>query len=808
MSNLFDDIFGNDINDEPTLTVIPSRKRGRRIRPIGEDYDDSDRQLLDSSSVRQPTTLSADDAKTTRDAPTASIFGKTQQQIDKDKNDFILNQNKEVPHTHGRPHLKEEKTDTEERIDENPNFTGRMGADGLSMGRTRGRDITDKNVEYPATSPGDTENISEATRHAGRIGGQESVDNTQSIQPGSDNISAGNSEDVPTYQGVSHLTTVVMKNVINQVADVLIDYVLKSSDKRRRRLKDYNLGPILKNSIVPQIMDSKQKKSLDYIHFATALITDPQATIIGTGVSMLKNYIDDKEGTNVFEELTKASRLSSNIDEFNNTEYLKQMKIKDISDYKMKNPEMIRPEREPNMIEDLQNSSLKEKAAYFIEWKAQGGNTQKYGGNYRFDFGQANKKKELSFVQSTVIGPYIVLCLKFYKALHDATYDINNEHVWWDPVYRRIVKGVLKAMGIPEKTASFCVKVMMAIPQELITAFQRNIYQKKNVSNEEVFKIQKFVGYIQDEYRVAFDSNYYDDVKLIQGKSMDLVGMMSKLHTPHVLHLFAIQLKTADDIVYEAKNNQGLFLGLLELASVHYRGNQDEGGDNSTYNRILEEETYVIGFVNYNYNLGQGPPTNIKEITYNKNLNYLNSLEFGIPNKNEIASSNKKNKTAIYKDGKNYVVALAGSKLGGRDEEDYINEDYEANLENMAGSPDFFRSEKYLESEEALKTALNLAKQTGARVTVVGYSLGALTALQLASRYSTIDVEAYEPPIGRNAQTDRMFKEIENRRGIRIYRVDNSSISKHLVENQNKFKINVKTIKQKKFSSHSLRNFN
>jgi len=766
MNSLFDDIFGDD---EPTLTVRPSRKRGRRIRPIGEDYDD---RQLDSSSVMQPTTLSADDPQTTRDAPTASIFGKTQQQIDKDKDDFILNQNKEVPH--GRPHLKEEK------MNENPNFTGRMGADGLSMGRTRGRDITDKNVEYPATSPGDIENVSEATRHSGRVGGQESVDNTQSIQPGSDNISRGNAEDVPTYQGVSHITSVVMENIIDGVSDILTDYLLKTNNNRRK-LQSLNFE--IPSQKIPDI--TQIQEFVNVLGIAGSIAVDPYSAGIGLLTNIVKSKTDNY--LNAQTDVKVA-----------NTEFEKQKKIKSIREYRIENGLV-----DTHITKNNKSESLVDMAVGYIGYKAQPGSGTKYGGtNYRLT--NSGKDKEYSFIRSSVIAPYLILALVFYKAIHESTLDLNQMHgIVIDVVFKTVIKQLLPLLGLDQKTIDFGLKVLMKFPQELVKAFQRNIDQKSTVSLEEINKIEMFVEYIKIEYGKTFKGNYFDDVKKLQGKSMDLVGMMNRLHTPHVLHLFAIQIATADDIVWNAQNNQGLFLGLLELASIHHRGDQDSGGSN--YNRILEEETFIIGYVNYNFAIGN---TNKKEIRFNKNLNFLNSLEYGIPNNNLISITNLKNKSALYKDGNNIVVALAGSKLKGRQEKNYINEDLEANLENIAGSPDFFLSEKYLESERAVKSALRMVQKTGGKVTVVGYSLGGLTALQLASRYTTINVDAYEPVVGKNAQTDRMFKQLENRRGINIFRVNSSSISQNLVDAQKKHKINVKTIKQKRFSSHSLKNFN
>jgi len=787
MSSLFDDIFGDD---EPTLTV---RKRGRRITPIGEvgggsETRNSNRQLgRTAGGLESDPNSSNTESKSALDNPysdykdqqlkdlTTNLFSQLQQDPSNQKNVNALN------NVRNEQASRIEKANIEERMDENPNFTGRMGADGLSMGRTRGRDITDKNVEYPATSPEDIENVSEATRHSGRVGGQESVDNTQSIQPGSDNISRGNAEDVPTYQGVSHITSVVMENIIDGVSDILTDYLLKTNNNRRK-LQSLNFE--IPSEKIPDI--TQIQEFVNVLGIAGSIAVDPYSAGIGLLTNIVKSKTDNY--LNAQTDVKVA-----------NTEFEKQKKIKSIREYRIKNGLV-----DTHITKNNKSESLVDMAVGYIGYKAQPGSGTKYGGtNYRLT--NTGKDKEYSFIRSSVIGPYLILALVFYKAIHESTLDLNQMHgIVIDVVFKTVIKQLLPILGLDQKTIDFGLKVLMKFPQELVKAFQRNIDEKSTVSLEEINKIEMFVEYIKIEYGKTFKGNYFDDVKKLQGKSMDLVGMMNRLHTPHVLHLFAIQIATADDIVWNAQNNQGLFLGLLELASIHHRGDQDEAGG-SNYNRILEEETFIIGYVNYNFAIGN---TNKKEIRFNKNLNFLNSLEYGIPNNNLISITNLKNKSALYKDGNNIVVALAGSKLKGRQEKNYINEDLEANLENIAGSPDFFLSEKYLESERAVKSALRMVQKTGGKVTVVGYSLGALTALQLASRYTTINVDAYEPVVGKNAQTDRMFKEIENRRGINIFRVNSSSISQNLTDAQKKHKINVKTIKQKRFSSHSLKNFN
>ena len=838
MNSLFNDIFGED--EDPQLTVLPSRRRGRRITPIdgdggGSETRNSNRKLgrtaggLDEGDPYSPNT----ESKSALDNPysdykdqqlkdlTTNLFSQMQQDPSNQKNLNALNNVRKEQAS------RIENAKIEERMDENPNFTGRMGADGLSMGRTRGRDITDKNVEYPAP---ETPFIERSA--GGRYDDvhDSSTFNTTAIQPNSAIVSAGASEDTPTYTGKSHITGVVAKNIVDGISDVLTEYLLnKNNNRRRLREKDHQWvhGP---NIPTVANFDPSIEDVVKLFQAGGSFAVNPTAAATGFVASYVKSKLDMQDGTNPFEELSniqfpetkKKMKALKNIGGYRRDKE-KWLAEQNISNYRGENDDLAKltsglyegAVQDPkNGIEDVhitknfKSESVLKKAAAYILAEALG-ETHKVDGHIRLTLASIDKKEEYTFIKSTVVAPYIILCLMFYKALHEETLDISKKHgILNDFIYTKAIKYILNILGFDEMGMGFALNVLMKLPQELITAFQRNILEATTIKPNEVVKIEEFVEYIRQSYRQTFKNGYYDDVKLLQGKSMDLVGMMNRLASPHVLHLFAIQLQTADDIVWEASNNQGLFLGLIELASIHSRGTQDEGGGvGSNYNRILEEETFVIGYINYNYNNNKMRVSR-KEIRLNKNLNYLNSLEFGLKNDDLIAITNSKKKSALFRDGKNIVVALAGSKFKhGIEKGDLINEDYEANLENIAGSQDFFKTEKYQESEETLKKAIIEAKKTGGKVTVVGYSLGAMTALQLGAHYPDINVEAYEPVVGLNEQTDRMFKEIENRRGIQIYRVGDSSISKHLIEAQQKYRLNIKTIKQTKFSSHSLRNF-
>ena len=239
----------------------------------------------------------------------------------------------------------------------------------------------------------------------------------------------------------------------------------------------------------------------------------------------------------------------------------------------------------------------------------------------------------------------------------------------------------------------------------------------------------------------------------------------------------------------EILNNTGLFLGLLELSAIHSRGRQDGGGGEDAQDKFLHN-SYAVGLVRFRQ---------INKLPKSKKINKLLSTLF------ELDKSPSQEKYKVIKDGNNYLLAISGSKFQ-KQEGEIIDTDYEANLENVAGSPDFLKTPRYLNALKALEEAVEAAKKTNGRVSVAGYSLGGRVALQLASHFHSIPFYIYEPVVSMNDQTDKMFSNIQ-KANVKIYRIEGSSISKHLEDYKKKYRFNLNTLPQKRFSSHSLRNF-
>lgn len=570
----------------------------------------------------------------------------------------------------------------------------------------------------------------------------------------------GGAEDRPTYEGNTNMKGEIITKVIDAISDVISEYIL-NKDGNRRRLKGVGWGM---GNIIPSVMGDNARTAMDRIAFTNTFMGSPQTAITGAAISLIKKRLDAMDGTNPFEEVGRTRA---------------DQKLRDIKLYRS---------IDSYITKSTKGDSLVEKAKHYLI--AEANQITMKGTNRMKDLGFIHKE-EYRFIRSAVVMPYIILAVGFYFAYHKRNLNISEYHgVFKDMVLTRVMKFVLKkTLGIDKDIANFGIDILENVPQELINAFVRNIDKKSGVFDEEVVAINKFVEFIRKEYRETFGGGYYKDVRKLQGQNIDLVGLMNSLHTSRVLHLFAIQISTADNVVWEALNNTGLFLGLLELAAIHSRGRQDLGGGEDAQDKFLHN-SYAVGLVKF---------TPYNKLPRTKKENKLLATLFDLDN------SPSDEKFRVVKDGNNYLLAISGSKFK-KGDKDLIDTDYEANMENVAGSKDFYKTPRYMNALRALEDVIEKAKKTNGNVSVGGYSLGGRVALSLASHFHSIPFHIYEPVIPKNDEMDRVFSNLQ-KANVKIHRVEGSSISKHLEDYKLKYRFHLKRHRQKRMSSHSLSNF-
>ena len=557
------------------------------------------------------------------------------------------------------------------------------------------------------------------------------------------------SNERPTYDGKQNDSHKIIDKVIDALSDAMTQYLLK--DKRRLLKSNMDIG-----NIIPTSLGGSVKEMTDNAGFLTAFASNPTQAIFGAGIGALRKGIDRTEGTNVFEELGRD----------------RSSKVAEIGMYR----------GVENFVHTMMGDGQKpvDKVKHYLIAEANGA-TQGTKLLNRMVL-KSNNSEEMIFIKNPVVIPYIILSVVFYKAHHSGSNPLQHRGIMRDYLLKKCLKEVLQnVLGLPMDATTFAIDILTNIPPQLISAYQRNISKITNgegVNPDEVSSINKFVKFIFNDYQKIFKQSFQKAVKAFQGQHIDILFLLNNLDKARVLNDMANQIETADNIIWEAQNNQGLFLGLLELAGTHSRG----GGDERLDSDDVLDNYLVDGIVYYfdnNRGMGNNKPTTLRS---------LMDIE-----RNGGKGKIKGDKNAgIYQNGDDYILAIKGSELP---------TDLKSNFSNIAGS--LGESDRYKEAEQLLKTALTLADRSGGNVAISGFSLGAKIAMELASHYHSVSADVYDPVISSNME--KLFSTLGDNINFNV--VENSPISQNIFKYSKKYNLPVKTFKKKRVSSHSILNF-
>jgi len=557
------------------------------------------------------------------------------------------------------------------------------------------------------------------------------------------------SNERPTYDGKQNDSHKIIDKVVDALSDAMTQFLLK--DKRRFLKSNIDIG-----SVIPTSLGGSVKEMTDNAGFLTAFASNPTQAIFGAGVSALRRGIDATEGTNVFEELGRD----------------RSAKVAQIGMYR----------GVENFVHTMMGDGQKpvDKAKHYLVAEANGA-TQGTKILNRMKL-SSNQSEEMVFIKNPVIIPYIILSVVFYKAHHSSRNPLEHRGIMRDYLLKKCLKEVLQnVLGLPLEASTFAIDVLTNIPPQLITAYQRNISKLtdgEGVNPDEVNAINNFAKFVFSDYQKIYKQSFQKAVKSFQGQHIDILFLLNNLDKARVLNDMANQIETADNIIWEAQNNQGLFLGLLELAGVHSRGGGDErlDSDDVLDNYLVDGIVYYID--NNSNNINNKPTT----------LRSLMDIERN-GGKGKIKGDEN---AGIYQNGDDYVLAIKGSELP---------KDLKSNFSNIAGS--LGDTDRYKQAEALLKTALSLADKSGGSVAISGFSLGAKIAMELASHYHSVEADVYDPVI--SSGMEKLFSTIGDNINFNV--VENSPISQNIFKYAKMFNLPVKTFKKKRVSSHSILNF-
>lgn len=583
-----------------------------------------------------------------------------------------------------------------------------------------------------------------------------SENNTHNIVANSNNSSYadGQDEDAPTYEGKHNRASKIGTKVVDALGDAMTKYLLHK-DNRRKLLN----------------VNADINTYIDRANFAMGMMKDPVGTAIKGAVGLTKNSLDGIDGQNVFEMLSREGILS--------IEEEKEIGIKEMGLFRKK--ESI---AKSHFGTDENGDIYLKTATEYLQDKIDG--TFSHSKPNRMVLND-NMKEEMVFIKNPVIIPFVIITIALYYALHHKGLNLDDYHSSFsvvDAVVERGIKVVLKdVLKLDDTTTTFALDILTTMPQELISGFVRNIDSKVGLTNDERNAIDDYTKGIINNYKRLYKEPLDRALKHFQGNNMPLYQLLTELGSDDVLHNLAIELKTADAVLWEAVNNKGLFLGLIELTSIHSKGL----GDMFLSKQDIGNEYYVNGIVRY-----LGKPHTIQRLE-DGGLNSLVDLE---RNGGKLKMEGNEN-VGLYKNGNDYIVAIKGTD----DKQDLLE-----NFENVAGSSDFLETDRYKDADALITKAQKLADRSGGDAHLVGYSLGGTIAGHLATKHQSVKTDVYDPVIPNNAQTTKMLKETKHA-NVLFHKINNSAISEKLLEFQKLYGFPLKSYNQKRYSSHSLMNF-
>lgn len=572
--------------------------------------------------------------------------------------------------------------------------------------------------------------------------------------------SLGNSEDAPTAPRTHNRATQIVSLVVDSLGDRLTNYLLHRDNRRRL------------NSSLDTI-----RQIYDAVNFAKDVYTNPVEAIGKKALRGTITSLTGLDGQNAFDVLYQNNKLT---DEEKQTIDLQKMSL-------FRTKQRI---AQNHLGIDSNGDMFVKTAEVYLGLKESG----------EAELNKPNRMKapvkrgEREFLRHPVVIPYMILAVVFYQALHDKSVDTDMFHsrnIVSDSLIKVALQTILtEVLGLDSKAVDFGLYVYQSIPNELITAYKKNISKKTGLFKDERIAIQQFVRGIEDKFNSVYNKTFQKAVKEYQGQNINLWTNLAHLDTDDVLHSIATQLLTADSLIWESINNTGLFLGLVELTSIHKK----KMGDLYVSDSNVGDDFFVEGVVEY---LGKN------KTQQNLNDPVINAMVDIERNGGALKIKGTDN-VGLYKNGNDYIVAVKGSKLP---------TDLQPNFDNVAGSEELFNTDRYKDADGLLEEAQALADKSGGEVHSVGHSLGGTILSHLATKHHSVKSHIYEPVISNNDMTKKMIKETQHA-DIDFNIIDGSPISANLegiLADASMMGYDIRGVlnryKQKRMSSHSVMNF-
>ena len=387
-----------------------------------------------------------------------------------------------------------------------------------------------------------------------------------------------------------------------------------------------------------------------------------------------------------------------------------------------------------------------------------------------------------------------LLCITLYLYLVDRANDFKLSINLLDTVLIRYA--LTKFFNFNNSSVEYAIKVFRLIPDELRTAYLK---QKGSMINEmtvnESIKIKQFIDRINIDYQLTFNKSLKDDLFAFENKqSLYLYEMIETLNTPNTLFEFSSAFNTMNELIKEMVNNPYLIVQLMALI-------YEESEDKNLASSDILSRGKVDRLIYYYGDKIEGVVEDVK-VSVLKNMSLDMNKRGKVEGMTVIENSDK---VALYKYKNRYYVAFRGTNV--KDEKDI-----RSNFLNFGGK-DLLNNIEYNEriilGKSYLDLAINKSKQEGLEPpAVLGYSLGGVSSMYLATLYPNIETDVYAPILSRSDLTENIMEYLGNS-NIHFNYSEKDPISKNMEYYRMKHpNLDINKYKNNKFySPHNLEQF-